>query len=119
MSASAAMDTRVSFGVMQIPLGFPIQIRQPLLEVQSRADAFERQAQLHHRKRHLGLDADDDCFGAAQSQHVATARSVRVAKESMTSRTVTSTMTPRERYFPTRSERSSRSRNKSASDKTD
>src|SRR5947209_2691735 len=42
-------------------------------------------------------------------------RKVRTAKESMTSSTVTSTITPRERKRPTRSTRSSRNPSKSAS----
>src|ERR1051326_7223954 len=66
MSASDVIGTRASFGVMRSPLGFSIQIGQPFLEVQGGADAFERQPQLHHRKGDLGLDADDDGFGAAQ-----------------------------------------------------
>jgi len=44
--------------------------RRALLEVERRRDALERQAELHHRERDLGLDADDHCFGPAQPRHV-------------------------------------------------
>src|SRR5512146_1836090 len=33
--------------------------QQPFLQVQRRRDAGQREAELHHRERHLGLDADD------------------------------------------------------------
>src|SRR5438128_1678746 len=49
----------------------------------------------------------------------AMARSVRVAKESMTSSTVTSIITPRERYCPTCAARSSRKPMRSSSESTD
>src|ERR1051325_10621585 len=57
MSRADPIGTRVSFDIVKVPLELPVQMRQALLEVQGRADAFERQPQLHHRKRHVGLDA--------------------------------------------------------------
>src|SRR5262245_540594 len=48
----------------------PVQIREPFLEIERRAHAFQREAQLNHRKGDVGLDADDDGFGSAQFQHV-------------------------------------------------
>src|ERR1051325_6308510 len=61
MSAAQVMGTCVSFApITTVPLAVPIQIRQAFFEVQGGADAFEHQAQLHHRKGHLGLDADND-----------------------------------------------------------
>src|SRR2546428_1164222 len=42
-----------------------IEERQPLLEIENGRDAFQRQAELHHGERHVGLDADDDRLGAA------------------------------------------------------
>src|SRR5215210_4864995 len=37
-----------------------------LVEIERRVGALERQAQLHHRERDLGLDAHDDRVRAAQ-----------------------------------------------------
>src|SRR5438445_6647966 len=70
MSAADEMGTRVSIVVINRPLELPVQMGQALLEVQGRVNPFERQAQLHHRKGHLGLDADDYRLGSAQSKHV-------------------------------------------------
>src|SRR6266576_3236972 len=70
MSNAHVIGTRVSFDIVKVPLELPVQIRQAFLKVQRRADAFERQPQLHHRKRDVGLDADDDGVGPAQLEHV-------------------------------------------------
>src|SRR6266571_5021389 len=70
MSRADVISTRVSFGMMKVPLGLPVQIGQTFLKIQCRADPFEGQAQLHHRKGHVGLDADDDRLSPAQSKHV-------------------------------------------------
>src|SRR2546428_11841750 len=69
MSASQSMDTRTSSAMSAYllagPLAFPVKVREALFQVQRGRDAFERQAQLDHRERHLGLDADDDGFRTA------------------------------------------------------
>src|SRR5574341_8697 len=80
-STSAAIDRRSSSptgGAARLPwLGFEraffgaaIQEGEALLEVQHGRDALERQAELHHRERDVGLDADDHRLGAAQPRHV-------------------------------------------------
>src|SRR6266496_3761952 len=71
ISATDATGTRHSFAAMgTLSLGLPVQIRQAFLEIQGRPDSLQRQSQLHHRKSHLRLDADDHRNGAAQSKHV-------------------------------------------------
>src|SRR5215216_6757527 len=47
----------------------PLQEREPLFEVEGGQHVLEAHAQLHHRERDLGLDADDDRLGAAQARH--------------------------------------------------
>src|SRR5439155_15950954 len=46
------------------------KIRQALLQIQGRGDTLEVEAQLHHGKSHLRLNADDHGLGAAQPDHV-------------------------------------------------
>src|SRR6266566_5103305 len=70
MSSTDAIVTRVSLGTTKLPLGALIEIGQAFLEIQGRADPFQRQTQLDHRERHFGLDPDDDSLGSAQAQHV-------------------------------------------------
>ena len=61
-------------------------MRETLLEIERGCDAFERESQLHHRKRHVRLDADDDRLRAAQTVSCGDDRaSVRAANESITS----------------------------------
>src|SRR5881394_984739 len=78
-STSAAIGRRSSsptaarllwFGFEHAFFGATIQEGQPLFQVQHGRDAFERQTELHHRERDVGLDADDDGLGAAQAGHV-------------------------------------------------
>ena len=47
-----------------------LQQREPLLEVQRRLHVLELHAELDHRERDLGLDADDHGLGAAQARHL-------------------------------------------------
>src|SRR5882724_6450385 len=66
MSESWAIGTRVSAGMVAAsphPAGEQLET---LLEVERGGDAVERQAELDHRERDVGLDADDDRRGAAQ-----------------------------------------------------
>src|SRR5438552_6048830 len=78
-STSAAIGSRSSsptaarlfgFGLEGAFLGAAIQEGEAFLEVQHGGDAFQRQTELHHRERDVGLDADDDRLGAAQARHV-------------------------------------------------
>src|SRR3954454_896977 len=46
-----------------------LQEREPLLEVQGGLDVLEAHAELDHRERDLGLDADDHGLCAAQARH--------------------------------------------------
>src|SRR5215510_14638684 len=47
-----------------------IEERQALLEIESGRHAFEGESELHHRQRHLRLNADDDGLCAAQLRGV-------------------------------------------------
>src|SRR5258706_12612640 len=49
---------------------YVIQKVQAFLEVQGGAHSFQGKSQLHHGKRHFGLDAYDHGIGATQIQHV-------------------------------------------------
>src|SRR6185295_11325355 len=73
-STSAAIGSRSSSPTLARPLGFgleetlfgpAIQEREAFFEVEHRRDPLEREAELHHRERHVGLNADDDRFRAA------------------------------------------------------
>src|SRR3954451_19949669 len=46
-----------------------LQQREPLLEVERRLHVLEAHAELDHRERDLGLDADDHRLGSAQARH--------------------------------------------------
>src|SRR5688572_29631646 len=46
-----------------------LQQREALLEVQRGLHVLEAHAELHHRERHLGLDADDHRLGSAEARH--------------------------------------------------
>src|SRR2546421_3815991 len=69
-SATGAPTGTPSLHTVEALPALPIQKGEPLLEVERGRDAFERQAELHHREGDLGLDADDHRFGAAQPRHV-------------------------------------------------
>src|SRR3989441_1652334 len=78
-STSAAIGRRSSsptaarlfrFGFERAFLGAATEERESLFEVQHGGDALQRQTQLHHRERDVGLDAHDHCFGAPQPRHV-------------------------------------------------
>src|SRR6267378_2915607 len=76
MSASVSMDTRTSsamsapFMLLDFPLGAAMEVLEPFLQVQRRRHTLQREPQLDHRERDLGLDADDDGLRAAQPDHV-------------------------------------------------
>src|SRR6266446_4745476 len=70
MSRADMIGTRVSFAITKVPLQLPVQISQAFLQVQRRANPLEGQAQLHHGKGHVGLNAHDDRLSPAQPKHV-------------------------------------------------
>src|SRR5690348_1050936 len=70
MSAAELMATRASFSMFQVLLGQPVEIGQPLFQIQGGPHPFQRQAQLHHRKGHVRLNANNDGLRPAQFQHV-------------------------------------------------
>src|SRR6267154_5116474 len=78
-STSAAIDRRSSSPTLARPLGFgfeaalfgpAMQEREAFFQVEHRRDALERQAELHHGERHVGLNPHDDRLGAAEARHV-------------------------------------------------
>src|SRR6266705_532868 len=78
-STSAAIGRRSSSPTATRLLGFVVECAffgaaieegEALFEVQHGRDALQRQAELHHGKRHVGLNPDDDRLGAAQAGHV-------------------------------------------------
>src|SRR5437667_2952250 len=78
-STSAPIDSRSSsptgarllgFGVERPFFGAAIEEGETYFEVQHGRDAFQRQAELHHREGDVGLNAHDDRLGAAQAGHV-------------------------------------------------
>src|SRR5712671_2360425 len=77
-STSAAIGSRSSSPTVARLLGFvepaffgaAIEEGESFFEVQHGGDALERQAELHHGERHVGLNADDDRLGAAEARHV-------------------------------------------------
>src|SRR6266849_5792775 len=76
-STSAAIGIRCSSAThdaslhpLDAQLRLPIQEGEALLEVERGRDALERQPELDHRECDLGLDPDDNRFGAAQAGHV-------------------------------------------------
>src|SRR3954452_10818246 len=60
LSASAATVARLLAGLEQ---------REALLEVERGLHVLEAHPELHHRERHLGLDADDHRARPAQPRH--------------------------------------------------
>src|SRR5467141_4073209 len=78
-STSAAIDRRSSsptaarfsrFGLYEPLFRAAIEKGEAFFEVQHGRDALQRQAELHHGERHVGLNPDDDRLGAAQAGHV-------------------------------------------------
>src|SRR5512133_903412 len=67
-SASVAMATRTSSSIHCVPLSQAIEERDRLVEVARYAQRLQVEAELHHRDRHVRLDADDDRVGAAQAR---------------------------------------------------
>src|SRR5438045_8431971 len=66
-SISRTIGTRCSAGIIRFPRFSPtLQDLEPLLEIERGRDALERQSELHHGERHLGLDTDDDGIGSAE-----------------------------------------------------
>src|SRR3954462_905077 len=68
-SSSDRIAIRRSSDTVFVLLEMVLQERQAFLEVQRGVDVLEVQAELHHRERHLGLDADDHRLGPAQPRH--------------------------------------------------
>src|SRR5881628_3137007 len=66
--SSATLDP--SRAPLDAELRLPVKERQTLLEIERGRDALQRQAELHHRERNLGLDPDDHGFRPAQPRHV-------------------------------------------------
>src|SRR3982074_1898690 len=78
-STSAAIGSRSSsptvarspgFGLEEALCGATIEEGETLFEVQHGGDALQRQTELHHGERHVGLNPHDDRLGAAQAGHV-------------------------------------------------
>src|SRR5689334_7622736 len=78
-STSAAIGRRSSsptaarlfgFGLHDALFGAPVEEGETFFEVQHRRHALQRQSELHHGERDVGLDADDDRLGTAQARHV-------------------------------------------------
>src|SRR5438093_2283979 len=78
-STSAAIGSRSSsptvarsprFGLEEALFGAAVQEGEAFFEVQYRCDALQRQAELHHGERHVGLNPDDDRLRAAEARHV-------------------------------------------------
>src|SRR5438874_11877366 len=78
-STSAAIGSRSSsptvarssgFGLEVALFGATIEEGEALFEVQYRGDALQRQPELHHRERYVGLNPHDNRLGAAQAGHV-------------------------------------------------
>src|ERR1043166_3547814 len=64
-SASRSIGMRMSSATIAPRLEPLLQCEQALVEIERRRDAAQRQAKLHHGERDVGLNADDDGFGAA------------------------------------------------------
>src|SRR5919199_2963431 len=70
-SASDSIGIRLSWSSATRAGLLPgLQQREALLEVQGGLDVLEAHAELDHRERDLGLDADDHRLGAAQARHL-------------------------------------------------
>src|SRR4030081_839135 len=69
--SSSPTATRWSLESRVLPaFGAAVQEGEAFLEVEHRRDALQRQAQLHHRERDVGLDPHDDRLRPAQPSHV-------------------------------------------------
>src|SRR6185437_16878215 len=70
-SASELIATRTSSLIARVPVCWAAEERPCGVEVQRGAERLEVQAELHHRDRDVGLDADDHGLGAAEprAQH--------------------------------------------------
>src|SRR2546422_217793 len=66
--SSATVDA--SRSPLDAELRLPVEERQTLFEIERGRDAFERQAELHHRESDFRLNPDDHGFRAAQPCHV-------------------------------------------------
>src|SRR4051794_1984623 len=69
-SSSRSIGTRISAATGIALLERRMQVREALLEVERGVHVLEREPELHHRERHLRLDADDHRLGAAQARHM-------------------------------------------------
>src|SRR2546426_5000218 len=67
-SSSATIDA--SRPALDAELRLMVQEQQAFLEIQRGGHALEREAELDHGERHLGLNPDDHGFRAAQPRHV-------------------------------------------------
>src|SRR5579859_139509 len=70
ISTAELTGTRNSFSMFQVSSGYAVEICQPFLQIKGCAYAFQRQPQLHHRKRNFRLDAHNHRFRAPQFQHM-------------------------------------------------
>src|SRR5689334_1680936 len=66
MSASLWMGTRNSVVADMSRLQPALQQQEPFVQIECCRDAVEREAELHHRHRDVGLDADDNRLGTSQ-----------------------------------------------------
>src|SRR5712664_400382 len=69
-SSSPTAARSLGFGLYKALFGAAIEKGEALFEVQHGRDALQRQAELHHGERHVGLNPHDDRLGATQAGHV-------------------------------------------------
>src|SRR5438105_3453944 len=67
-NSSATVET--SRSAVDSELGLDIEERQAFFQVEGGRHALERQPELHHRKRHLGLDSHDHRIPPPQPAHM-------------------------------------------------
>src|SRR2546426_11176537 len=65
-SSSPTAARLLGFGFERAFFGAAIEEGEAFFEVQHGGDAFQRQAELHHGDRHIGLNPHDDPLPAAQ-----------------------------------------------------
>src|ERR1043166_5615368 len=70
MSTSAWIGIRCSAPTPRAPLGTLVEIGQAFLEIERGGHSAQREAQLHHGERDLGLDPHDHRLSAAQHDHL-------------------------------------------------
>src|SRR3954470_20821914 len=58
------------FGIEPAVLRAAVEEREAFLEIQDGRHTLQREPELHHRERHIGLDAHDHRLGAAQACHM-------------------------------------------------